>query len=273
MSSKYRQLKQRTLTALVAMPIIIIAIYWSAWSYFLFFLLVAVLATLEFHQLARLGGICLPKLEGIAIGLFVYTLVFLWASGHMSIKYLYILCPAIALIFTIELYEKSTAPFTNIAYVLLSIVYINVPFALLHVAAFTQGTYSPEIVIGILLLLWANDVGAYLVGAGMGKRKLFKRISPQKSWEGSLGGGGCTLVTGYVLAHCTTTALSLGAWLGMGSIVIIAGTYGDLVESMLKRSLEIKDAGALLPGHGGVLDRCDSFLLAMPCLIAFIKLL
>ena len=271
MPTKYSQLRKRVLTAVVAIPIVIAAIYWSAWSYFLLFLLVVVVGMLEFYKLARLGGIRPNRPWGILSGVLTYTLVFMYASGYMPANYLYGLCPVIALTYPVELYKQGTAPFTNIAYTLLGIAYVSSPFALLHMLAFAQGAYNYEIVLGILLILWANDTGAYMVGSSLGKRRLFQRISPQKSWEGSLGGAVLALSVSYVLAHYCSS-ISWGTWLGIGSIIVVAGTYGDLVESMLKRSLKIKDSGGTIPGHGGFLDRFDSFLLAIPFIIALIKL-
>jgi phosphatidate cytidylyltransferase len=272
MSPQYRHFGQRALSVLIAMPIVVIAIYWSAWSYFLLFFLVVALAMLEFYQLAGLGGISPNKFFGVGGGILTYVLVFLSASGHIPGNYLYVLCPMVALIYLIELYQKGTTPFTNIAYTLLGIVYVSGPFALLHITAFAKGgVYSHEIVMGILLILWANDTGAYLVGSGIGNRRLFQRISPHKSWEGTLGGAALALAVSYAIANYFNI-IGLETWLGIGGIVIVAGTYGDLVESMLKRSLKIKDSGDTIPGHGGFLDRFDSFLLAVPCIVALIKL-
>ena len=170
-----------------------------------------------------------------------------------------------------ELYRQGTIPFANIAYTLLGVIYVSGPFALLHIIAFSHGPYSYEIIMGILLILWANDTGAYLIGSSIGKHKLFKRISPHKSWEGVLGGAVLALFVSYTIAG-HFNIINLDTWLGIGGIVVVVGTYGDLVESMFKRSLKIKDSGNMIPGHGGLLDRFDSLLLASPCIVSFIKL-
>ncbi|MHA7877973.1 MAG: phosphatidate cytidylyltransferase [Bacteroidota bacterium] len=268
---QYSQLKKRSLSALISIPIVITAIYWNVWSYFFLFLLVVVLAMLEFYRLVSLGDIRPNKWVGISVSIITYVLTFLTMNKAMPSGYFYLLCPMVALICLIELYQQSVVPFANIAYTLLGIVYVSGPFALLHVIAFAQGTYSHEIVIGILLMLWANDTGAYLVGSSIGKHKLFKRISPHKSWEGVLGGAALALIVSYVIASYFST-IRLTTWLGMSTIIVVMGTYGDLVESMLKRSLKVKDSGSVIPGHGGFLDRFDSFLLAVPCIVALIKL-
>ena len=269
---KYSQLTQRVLTALVAMPIVMAAVCWSAWSYFCLFLLVVVATMLEFYKLVGLGGIRPNTPWGILSGVLTYTLIFVYASGHMPPNCLYVLCPVIALVYPIELYKQGAPSFTNIAYTLLGIAYVSGPFALMHIMAFSQGAYSYEMVLGIFCILWANDTGAYMVGSKLGKWRLFQRISPKKSWEGGLGGAILALIVSAVLAHYFSS-ISWQTWLSIGSIIVVVGTYGDLVESMFKRNLKLKDSGGTIPGHGGFLDRFDSFLLVIPFILAFVKLL
>lgn len=264
--------RQRALTALVAGTVAIAAISCSAWSYFALFLLVLVKAMLEFYQLARLQGVVPAALWGTLGSLLLYLLVFAYATGWLEATALYVLVPVLALMFPAALYRQGSAsPFTDIAYTLLGVIYVGAPFALLHLVAFWQGAFRAELVLGIVALLWANDTGAYLVGSCVGRRKLFERISPQKTWEGSVGGGIFVLAIGCLLARFFPILGPL-QWLGMGVIVVVAGTYGDLVESMFKRSAQVKDSGTAIPGHGGMLDRFDSFLLAVPLIVAFLRL-
>jgi phosphatidate cytidylyltransferase len=178
-----------------------------------------------------------------------------------------------AIVFFIKLYKFSdNKPFTSIAYTFLGIIYVVIPFSLLHVIAFLDGRYNHEIVIGILLLTWASDTGGYFAGTRFGRTKLFERISPMKSWEGFLGGFTFTVLIA-VLASMAFPVLPWWKWLGCGIITSIAGTYGDLVESLFKRSIQIKDSGSMLPGHGGFLDRFDAMLLSLPFVAAFLKIL
>jgi phosphatidate cytidylyltransferase len=153
----------------------------------------------------------------------------------------------------------------------LGIIYVALPFSLMHVAVFSQGVYLFPIVFGFLFILWANDTGAYFAGTAFGKTKLFERISPKKSWEGSLGGSILAFVMAGVMAHFFPQ-LPAWHWMIMAVIVVIAGTYGDLVESLFKRSIDIKDSGSLIPGHGGFLDRFDGLLLSMPFVSCFLAL-
>ena len=131
--------------------------------------------------------------------------------------------------------------------------------------------------LSIFIFLWTNDTGAYCSGSLFGKHKLFPRVSPGKSWEGSIGGGILVLAVAALIGYIenstdglTPVALSIPAWMGLGLVVVVFGTWGDLVESLFKRTLGIKDSGNILPGHGGMLDRFDSSLMAMPAAVVYL---
>jgi len=145
------------------------------------------------------------------------------------------------------------------------------PFALLNIATFEEGFYNYEIILGSLLILWASDTGAYAAGTLFGKHRLFERISPKKSWEGFWGGAALATAMTYGLSLFFTT-LSVTDWIVIDVIIVIGGTYGDLVESLLKRSIEIKDSGDSLPGHGGFLDRFDGLLISAPFIVAYLEI-
>lgn len=166
-------------------------------------------------------------------------------------------------LFILELFLRSQQPFANIGHYLLGLAYVGVPFALLVWIAFGNGDYAPMRVFGLLLLTWTNDTLAYVVGSRIGKRPFFSRISPKKTWEGTLGGMVFTVLIALLLAQWVLD-YSAGEWLLLAGCVAVFGTVGDLVESMLKRSIQIKDSGSLLPGHGGLLDRFDSFIFVLP---------
>ncbi|MEO5569436.1 MAG: CDP-archaeol synthase, partial [Bacteroidia bacterium] len=177
------------------------------------------------------------------------------------------------LLFIFELFRKSKHPFINIALTITGIIYVAVPFGLfLFIGANNgpDGMYHPQIALGFLYLLWASDTGAYLVGSKIGKHRLFERISPKKSWEGSIGGAAIALLTAFVISKFYMD-LSLLDWMVVALIIVVTGTFGDLVESMLKRSLDIKDSGKIFPGHGGILDRFDGLLLAAPFVFFYLS--
>ena len=179
-----------------------------------------------------------------------------------------------------ELYLQAKDPINNWAYTMLSQVYIALPFSLLNVLAFRSNGYSIEYSylapLSIFVFLWINDTGAYCCGSLLGRHKLFPRISPGKSWEGSVGGGLLVVAVALVVWHFTTLygvndlGLTAYEWAGLGLVVVVFGTWGDLVESLFKRTLGIKDSGNILPGHGGMLDRFDSSLLAIPAAVVYL---
>ena len=194
-------------------------------------------------------------------------------TGMIQMKWLIINLPVLFCTFIYELYTKSERPFTNIAYTVFGVVYIVFPFALLLVLPFLLSgftVYQPNLIFGYFLILWASDTGAYLTGMAFGKRKLFERISPKKSWEGSFGGALLSLVAAY-LDSKLFTVFPTSHWFVIAFIIVVMGTLGDLVESLYKRSKNVKDSGTILPGHGGILDRFDSLLLASPFIFAYLK--
>lgn len=180
-----------------------------------------------------------------------------------------------------ELYLKNEDPIHNWAYTMMAQLYIALPFSLLNTLAFhstLQGfvAYDAILPLSVFVFLWLNDTGAYLCGSLLGKHKLFPRISPGKSWEGSIGGGilviAVAVLVGYLTDKYQLNQLGLTAieWAGLGLTVVVFGTWGDLVESLFKRTLGIKDSGNILPGHGGMLDRFDSSLLAIPAAVVYL---
>lgn len=175
-----------------------------------------------------------------------------------------------------ELYAKQKDPINNWAYTMLSQMYIALPFSLLNVLAFTttpegRVSFNTLLPLSVFVFLWTNDTGAYCVGSLLGRHKLFPRVSPGKSWEGSIGGAVFVLAIAYAISYFLDgVMLTTPEWLGLGLVVVVFGTWGDLVESLFKRTLGIKDSGSILPGHGGMLDRFDSSLLAIPAAVVYL---
>ena len=179
-----------------------------------------------------------------------------------------------------ELYMKAKDPINNWAYTMLSQLYIALPLSLINILAFRSNGYSIQYSylapLAVFVFLWINDAGAYCVGSLIGRHKLFPRISPGKSWEGSIGGGVLVVVAAVVTWHVTTLygvndlGLSACEWAGLGVVVVVFGTWGDLIESLFKRTLGIKDSGNILPGPGGMLDRFDSTLMAVPAAVVYL---
>ena len=179
-----------------------------------------------------------------------------------------------------ELYAKQEDPIHDWAYTMMSQMYVVLPFSLLNMLAFRAAPegimYVYTLPLSVFVFLWVNDTGAYCCGSLFGKHKLFPRISPGKSWEGSIGGGVFVIAAAALVWYLTDTydmnptGMGMWEWMGLGLTVVVFGTWGDLVESLFKRTLGIKDSGNILPGHGGMLDRFDSSLLAIPAAVVYL---
>jgi len=269
---KYNNLTQRIITGLLGSAGIIAGVCYSDWTYFAIFFIICLFSLLEFYKLAGLDGMVPQQTFGTICGIFIYGLSFFIEKYSLPGKYYILIFPLISFVYLIKLYKKfERKPFTNIAFTFLGIFYVAVPFSLLNVAAFENGNYNYQIIFGCLFILWASDTGAYFAGTFFGKRKLFERISPKKSWEGFIGGALLALIFAYGLAQFFES-LSLLQWMIVGLIIIVGGTFGDLVESLLKRSIEIKDSSNSLPGHGGFLDRFDGLLISAPFIVAYLEI-
>ncbi len=265
-------LQQRVIAAVIAVPFLIFCIVYSDWTFYGLFAIIAILAQLEFYKLLGLNGNEPLTYYGTFCGFVLVSVSFFIEKGLIPESNYYVLSPLMALIFFIKLYKaKDDKPFRNIAYTFLGVIYVALPFALLIILAFLTYKYSWQRPLGCLFLLWASDTGAYFAGTKFGKTKLFERVSPKKSWEGSVGGFIASMIVAYILSKYFLD-LEPWQWLGCGAIIVVAGTYGDLVESLFKRSIKIKDSASTIPGHGGFLDRFDGLLLSIPFIITFLKL-
>jgi phosphatidate cytidylyltransferase len=197
----------------------------------------------------------------------MFTLLHGYASGFISVKWLSLLILLPPVMMIKELYKHDEKTFDNLAATFYGIIYIAVPFSLLNFLVFPGDPlhtgYYPGLLAGIFILVMINDTAAFLVGVPFGRKRLFASVSPNKSWEGSAGGG-LSVITAAFFMNRLFPLLGMAEWLAAGAIVVVFGIYGDLVESLLKRQLGIKDSGSLLPGHGGMLDRVDAWLFVIP---------
>ena len=243
------------------------------------FLLVTLLSVNEFCSLAKKHkGTTFSTWLAMLGGGYLFIATFMLFHG-VKINPLTVYSPYIAVvayIFIRQLFDTEGKPLDNYAYFTLSQVYVAVPFALLNILA-TGGaeagnTYSWLLPITIFFFIWCNDTGAFFVGCSIGRHKMFERISPKKTWEGFIGGAAVAIIAGAVMAHFFDI-MNLWQWMGLAAVVVAAGTLGDLVESSMKREMQIKDSSNLLPGHGGMLDRFDSTLLAIPCVLIYLNLI
>lgn len=265
-------LQQRVITASLGVMLALAAIWYRDWTCALLFCAVSGLTQIEFYRLIGLNGNQPLTYYGTAVGCFLCGLTYFVEKGDIVAENYFLISPACSMIFLIKLYKKRDQnPFKNIAFTFLGLIYVAIPFALLNVLALRGEGYHPWLVRGCLFILWASDSGAYFAGTLFGRRKLFERVSPKKSWEGAVGG----LITAELVAYgltLYTNELHPWQWYCIGAIIVVTGTYGDLVESLFKRSIAIKDSGTSIPGHGGFLDRFDGWLLAAPFIVTFLKL-
>ncbi len=259
-------LLQRTITATFFVVIMLGAVLGGAYPFVIVFGLITGITLWEFACIVFPAEDIYHKISAVVVGILPYLFLALYhlnCPGTCQPAILFSSMIAIFTLFTSELYAQSQAPFKNVGMVLLGVTYISLPFALLNLIAFQTGSYEYKIVLGLMLMVWTNDTAAYAIGKRFGHTPSMPKISPKKTWEGTIGGGIFTLIVSIALNQLFDI-LSLFDWIILAVIVIIFGSYGDLIESMLKRSYGMKDSSNLLPGHGGFLDRFDAFIYMLP---------
>jgi phosphatidate cytidylyltransferase len=236
----------------------------------------------EYYVMVRKEGIRPQLVAGMTAGAITYFLAAGVAAGILNVMFFLVLIPVFFLVMIMELYRKLDKPFDSMAHTIFGVFYTVLPFSLIPFSAFSNEgigslissdltNFSPGIIVGFFILLWANDSGAYLIGVAFGKHRLMERISPKKSWEGFFGGVLLSGIAAWLISGWLGI-LTPFLWIMVSLIIAISGTFGDLIESMLKRSIGVKDSGNIMPGHGGFLDRFDSTLISFPLVFLFITL-
>lgn len=271
-----KNLITRALTGAVYVTLTVGSILFSKYSFFVYFTIILAYTIFEFYRLCKIGGNKPQLISGIFTAIFVFVAFFLYDMQMVSGDIFLGLIPLLMIIPVIELVKASKNPVKNIAYTLLGLIYIAFPFSVLNFIATPfrdqPELYSPEILLGLFIILWANDSGAYLVGSTLGKHKLLERVSPKKTWEGTIGGAIFAIIISIVLFRYVNTLDTTDAII-LSILTVITGTLGDLTESMIKRNFNVKDSGNIMPGHGGLFDRFDSMLFAAPVYYAYITLI
>lgn len=281
MTSKLKNLITRSITGILYVAILVTC-FLQAFNMVIVFALITGLATWEFTGLVNEHKhVNVNRLITTVAGVYFFLAVAGVNSGAIQTNAVFVpYLLTIIYLFISGLYTKSSDSVNDWAYTMLSQMYIALPLSTINVIAFRQAAdglnyYYYLLPLSIFIFLWTNDTGAYCTGSLFGKHKLFPRISPAKSWEGSIGGGILVLIVASVMYFIESqgenlSGLNLIEWLGLGLVVVVFGTWGDLVESLLKRTLGIKDSGNILPGHGGILDRFDSSLMAIPASVVYL---
>ena len=270
----------RTITGILFVATIVVCFLNPTAMIFLF-ALVTGLTVWEFTGLVNdRPGVAVNRFISTVAGVYFFLAMAGTCSGFTSSTVFIPYLITIIYLLVAELYAKQEDPIHDWAYTMMSQMYVVLPFSLLNMLAFRAAPegimYVYTLPLSVFVFLWVNDTGAYCCGSLFGKHKLFPRVSPGKSWEGSIGGGVFVLAAAALVWYLTDTydmnptGMGMWEWMGLGLTVVVFGTWGDLVESLFKRSLGIKDSGNILPGHGGMLDRFDSSLLAIPAAVVYL---
>ena len=277
----------RTITGILFVAIMVTGICLRGDAMILLFTLITGLTLWEFTGLVNehVADTTVNRFITTAAGVYLFLAFAGYCTGIVppSVFIPYLL--TLIYLFISELYLKQKNPIQDWAYTMLSQLYIALPFSMINVLSFQADPLTGQIAyhwllpMSVFIFLWANDTGAYCAGSLFGRHKLFPRVSPGKTWEGSIGGAVIVLIIAAVISYFAGSDASLSTlnaqlstlkWLGLGLVVVFFGTWGDLVESLFKRTLGIKDSGNILPGHGGMLDRFDSSLMAIPAAVIYL---
>lgn len=277
----------RTITGILFVAIMVTGICLRGDAMILLFALITGLTLWEFTGLVNehVSDTTVNRFITTAAGVYLFLAFAGYCTGIVppSVFIPYLL--TLIYLFISELYLKQKNPIQDWAYTMLSQLYVALPFSMINVLSFQADPLTGQIAyhwllpMSVFIFLWANDTGAYCAGSLFGRHKLFPRVSPGKTWEGSIGGAVIVLIIAAVISYFAGSDASLSTlnaqlstlkWLGLGLVVVFFGTWGDLVESLFKRTLGIKDSGNILPGHGGMLDRFDSSLMAIPAAVIYL---
>lgn len=283
MSDKMKNLITRSITGVIFVTALVVC-FMRPEAMILLFALVTGLTVWEYTGIVNgIENVCVNRFLATVAAVYFFLGMAGFCAGIVPSAVFIPYLLTVVYMFIAELYTKAPNPINNWAYTMLSQMYIALPFAMVNVLAFrgvgNGVVYNYLAPLSIFVFLWTNDTGAYLSGSLFGKHKLFPRVSPGKSWEGSIGGGLLVLLVAALVGmyqnsdmHETATELILTVpqWMGLGLVVVFFGTWGDLVESLFKRTIGIKDSGNILPGHGGMLDRFDSSLMAFPAAVIYL---
>lgn len=282
MNDKMKNLAVRTLSGLVLVAVMLGAMIWWPNGFGVLLAVLLVAGMLEFYALAEAKGARPQRILGTALGLALFSLALLPAvpdgcdvlDNRWICATIVLFVLAVPAMLVCELYRKNTDPLASVGTTLLGLWYVAFPLICFGWMTFWFGTVSrewfPGVALAYLVIIWTNDVFAYLVGMALGRHRLFERLSPKKSWEGFFGGAAGAVAAG--VAAGWMLGGSLWAWGGLALVAAAAGVLGDLTESMFKRAAGVKDSGRSIPGHGGVLDRFDAVLLSAPFALVYLLL-
>lgn len=277
MNNKLKNLMIRAVSGLGLTVVVLGGVLWSQWSLFALLLVMTLGGVMEFYRLAERQQVHPQRALGVLTSILLLVLNFAFVSEDIEVlgaqrqlftcglAMLLLLVPTL---FICELYRKGENPLANIAATLLGVFYVALPLSLmLYMPLIGSEAWNPWVLIAYIVIVWSNDVFAYLFGMTFGRHRLFERLSPKKSWEGFFGGLVGAVVAGVVAAHLMEQSMVM--WAVLALLISVTAVLGDLAESMFKRAADVKDSGALIPGHGGMLDRFDALFLSAPFVFVY----
>lgn len=261
------ELVKRTLSGIVYVAVVISCIVLHPLSTQPLFLALTLLAVREYHRLMQSG-------TWISVGsMAIAACLFMSHAGAHPVFWELLFAIGLIVMLAAELFRKAQNPMQNWGNILISVVMLALPLSLTNdILSMGEWSLYRWVLLAVFACIWSNDSGAYCVGTLVGKHKMFPRVSPGKTWEGLAGGFVFSLIAGFVFAMFVPT-IPMWEWLMIAFTISIFATIGDLMESLLKRTLGVKDSGCFMPGHGGVLDRFDSVLLCLPAVYLLLKIL
>ncbi len=266
-----REFLKRSITGVLYVFLMLAAVFLSNDAFDFLFLIFGLTCLYEFKKIIKLSGYYIFIAFLVLWWLFIYLL-----QSVEEIRFLnYMLlsfCLVINLFLIKLLFSTRKINLPGGTKFIISLFYIGGGCILLTMIPYDKDHFSKSLIVGIFILIWVNDSFAYLIGKSMGRRKLFKRVSPKKTIEGVIGGFIFCVITGYILSEYSSEFSAL-QWTIFALVIVITGNLGDLVESRFKRWAGVKDSGAILPGHGGLLDRLDSLIFAAPFIYLTIQII
>lgn len=280
MGERSRNIMVRSASAVVFAAVVFGATLWSKWSFGVLLATVLVGSAVELYRLFETRGIAPLRMMGCISTLGLFALAFTvfiqdgtpveTATGRLFLALVVYLLLMLTSVFVCELWRCHPTPMQNVASTLSAVAYVGIPLSLLlFIPQLLVGSWCPYVMLSYILLVWVNDVFAFFFGMFLGRHHMCERISPKKTWEGFAGGVIMTILAGGAAGYFFEGNVAL--WAGLGAVVATTGVAGDFVESLFKRQAEVKDSGAIMPGHGGFLDRFDAMLVSAP--YAFVYLI
>jgi len=263
---------KRSITGIILVIITTFSIVANQYTFIILIFAINLLALTEYYKLVAMGQFYPGLKEGLFLSIIFFISITLMLTNYFDWHILLVNVLSVAVIIIRELYRDSSTPFQNLALTFFGITYITLPiifFEGISFLPFEDDMYHPNMILGYFIILWCYDSGAYAVGSMIGKHKLFERISPNKTWEGVIGGTVLSLAAAYGISSFAKEVSTID-WLIISLIIVAMGTYGDLFKSLLKRSANVKDSGNSLPGHGGFLDRFDSLIGSAPFVFGYL---